>query len=242
MVVRWVRVGVVGVGIVVLVLVSVGVARHEERIKLEFFRVVAHPRHEHGPLHRRVGQLRVRQVGHVAEHHAHRIVACAHGVGHALEPSAQMAVDRQHDRHAEGRLVVEGGGRARKQQVQVVLGAMEEDVPQVMRRRVLGHLDGHSWKHPQVQRNLADVLALLRTRHVHVARDARIAHSRRLELALAGAKGAHAAHGAFAAGQQVARLAVVAGGRVVVVVVVVGHGGARLCARARPECTNAADD
>ena len=216
-------------------MVGVGrVACHEERVKLDLLRVVTHPRDEHGSLHRRVGELRARQIGHVAENHAHRILARAHGVGHALKPGAQVAVDRQHDRHTEDRLVIEGRGRARKEQVQVVLGAVEEDVPQVLRRRVCGHLDRHPWEHPQVQRGLPEVLALARARHVHVARNARIARPRRLELALARAVGAHAAHGALAARQQVARLAVVTDGPVVVVVVVVvvrkhrtrlSHGG-----------------
>jgi len=193
------------------------------------------PHDEHGSLHWRVGELRARQIGRVAENHAHRILAHAHGVGHALEPGAQVTVDRQHDRHTEDRLVVEGRGRARKQQVQVVLGAVEEDIPQVLRRWVRGHLDRHPWEHPQVQRGFAEVLALACAHHVHVARNARIARPRRLELALAGAKGAHTAHGALAAGQQVARLAVVAGRPIVVVV---GHDDWGLCAH---QFTNATD-
>ncbi len=117
-----------------------------------------------------------------------------------------------------------------------MLGAVEEDVPQVLRRRVRRHLDRYPREHPQVERGLADVLALACARHVHVARNARMALLCRLELALARAKGAHAAHGALATRQQVARLAVVADGPVVVVVV--GHDGWNLCAH---QFTNATD-
>ena len=152
---------------------------------MDLLRIVTHPRDEHGPLDRRVGELRARQIGDVAEHHVHRILTRAHGVGHALEPGAQVAVDCQHDRHAKDRLVVEGRGRARKQHMQVMLGAVEEDVPQVLRRRVRRHLDRHPREHPQVERGLADVLALACARHVHVARNARMALLCRLELALA---------------------------------------------------------
>ena len=192
------------------------VARHKERIELERLDVpvvhgalVDRPHKDHGPLHRRVHEQRVRQVGGVAEGHGRRVVALAHHVGEALEAGGQAPFLAQHGRHAEDGVLVHGGGRAREQQVQVVLGAVEEHVPEVLRRRVLGQLDRDGGQHAEVQRGLADVLRRARAPHVHVARDAREARVRRVELAPARAEEAHAAHAARAGGEQVARLAVV---------------------------------
>lgn len=195
-------------------------ARQEERVELKrraplalHALLVDHPHEEHGPLRRRVvDEQRTRQVGGVADDHGLRVVALAQDVGEALEAGGQARlplVVAQHGRQAEDGVLVHGGGRARKQQVQVVLGAVEEHVPEVLRRRVLGKLDTDGGQHAEVQRVLADVLRLMRAAHVHVARDAREARVRRVELAPSRAEEAHAAHAALASRQHVARVAIV---------------------------------
>ena len=189
--------------------------RQKERVELERLgptALVDHPHEEHGPLRRRVvDEQRARQVGGVADDHGLRVVALAHDVGEALEAGGQARlplVVAQHGRHAEDGVLVHGGGRAREQQVQVVLRAVEEHVPEVLRRRVLGQFDRDGGQHAEVQRGLAYVLRLVRTPHVHVARDACEARVRRVELAPSRAEEAHAAHAARAGRGQVARLAV----------------------------------
>ena len=190
------------------------VARQKERVELERrgpTALVDRPREKDGPLRRRVvDKQRARQVGGVADDHGLRLVALAQDVGEALEAGGQAGaplVVAQHGRHAEDGVLVHGGGRAREEQVQVVLGAVEEHVPEVLRRRVLGELDADGGQHAEVQRVLADVLRRALAAHVHVARDAREARVRRVELAPSRAEEAHAAHAARAGCGQVARLA-----------------------------------
>jgi len=68
-------------------------------------------RDEHRPLHAalaRVGELRVREGGHVADHHRRRVGALADGEGAALAARAEHRVVDDHDRHAEGGALVHG--------------------------------------------------------------------------------------------------------------------------------------
>ena len=192
--------------------------RQKERIELEHLDVVVvhralvdGPHKDHGPLHGRVDEQRVGQVGGVAGDHGRRVVARAHNVGEAPEAASQAPVHIQHGCHAKGGVLVDGARRAREQQVQVVLGAVKEHVPEVLRWRILGHLDRDGGHHAEVQRDLAHILAraLTRTPHVHVARHARETRVRRVELAPARAEEAHVADATPAGGGQVARLAVV---------------------------------
>jgi len=171
---------------------------------------------EHRPLEERTVELRTRELGRVGDHHRRRLIRLPQRVVEALEACAEVLALAHHDgRHAKGRLLEEGRGRRREQQVQVVLGAVEEDLPhplgQLFALELLtleaARLDGRHREHHIVDRRGAQVLGRTRALLVLGARDARHRHAFGALLAVGGAEDAHAAHAALAVRQGVARLA-----------------------------------
>ena len=172
-----------------------------------------------------VAELRTRELGRVGEGQFGRLTRLPQRVAEALEARAEVvARSHEHDRHAKRGLLEEGRRRGGDQEVHVVLGSVEEDLP-----HALGHLlgpdpalfeavrvDRRAREHHVVDRRLAEVLGHARALHVLGARDARIGHLCCALLAVRGAEDAHAAHAALAGCQHVARLTIVR-------IVVVGH-------------------
>ena len=173
---------------------------------------------EHRPLVERTVELRTRELGGVGDHQRRRLIRLPQRVVEALETCADvLALAHQHDRHAKGRLLEEGRGRRREQEVHVVLGSVEEDLPhplgQLLALELLApeaaRLDGRHRKHHVVDRRSAQVFGCTRALLVLGARDARQRHALGALLAVGGAEDAHAAHAALAVRQGVARLAAV---------------------------------
>ena len=85
---------------------------------------------EHRPLEERTVELRTRELGRVGDDHCGRLIRLPQRVVEALEACAEvLALAHQNGRHAKGRLLEKDRGRRRKQEVQVVFGAVEEDLP-----------------------------------------------------------------------------------------------------------------
>ena len=190
------------------------VAHDVDRVKVHQRRLpgLHHARDEHRPLHGRVGELRVREGGHVADHHRRRVAPLADGEGAALAARAEARAVGDDDRHAERGPLVDGRRRAREQQVHVVLRAVEERLPQHLRRRRRGGAvepQRRRRQHHKVRRRGAQVLGGARAPQVLRARDPRARRLRGALLALEGAEDAHSTSAALAARRQVARLTMV---------------------------------
>lgn len=198
---------------------AIAVGQHVNHVKVDDRRRLE-PRRAHdedGPLVEGVAELRLCKPGRVGEHHGCRLVRRAQRKVEALEARAEVFVRaHEHDRHAERRLLKEGRGRGGKQEVHVVLGPVEEDLPHALGQLVgsdvalqVARHDRRAREHHVVDRRCAQVVGRARALHVLRARDARVGHLGRALLAVHGAEDAHAAHAALARRQHVARVAVV---------------------------------
>ena len=93
-------------------------------------------------------ELRTRKLGGIGEDQRRRLVRRAQRVAEALEAGTEVVVrTRKHDRHAKHRLLEEGRWRSGEQEVHVVLGSVEENLP-----HALGQLVGSDLANLQVAR------------------------------------------------------------------------------------------
>lgn len=167
--------------------------------------------HVHVAQLRRAGallaQLRVRERGHVADHHARRMARLAQGEDEPLAAARVAQLGRERDGQAKGGLGVHPRGRAGEHDVQVVHRRLVQRRPAQVRRGVGGQRRLHARQHQKVRARRAQVGGLVRPREVQLARDVRRALRCRTGFALRGAVAAHVARAALARGQQVAALA-----------------------------------
>ena len=143
-----------------------------------------------------------------------RLARLANGKVDPLAAARVAPVFSEHDGRAKDGLVEDLRRRAGEQDVQVVHRGLVKPRPPHVRRITRGEGCLHRWQHQEVCTRAAKVGVLPRPRKVQLARNARKAKRCRLGLALRGAIGAHAAHAAFARGQNVAALAGRGGERV----------------------------
>ena len=212
---------------------AVRIGHHVDGVKMDHRRGLKHrgAHNKDGPLVEGVAKLRARKVGRIGEHHRRRLVRCPQRVAEALEARAEVVVRaHEHDRHAKRGLLEQGRRRSGEQEVHVVLGAVEEDLP-----RALGQLVGsepalqtarvnrRAREHHVVDRRCAQVIGRAHALHVLRACDARTGHLGRALLTVHRAEDAHAAHAALASRQHVAG--------VTIVHLVVGHAVNRRRAR-----------
>ena len=154
------------------------------------------------------------ELCHVADHQTGRLARLANGKVDPLAAARVAAVLSEDDGRAKDGLVEDLRRRAGEQDVQVVHRGLVKPRPPHVRRITRGEGCLHRWQHQEVCTRAAKVGVLARPRKVQLARNARKAKCFRLGLALCGAIGAHAAHAAFARGQNVAALAGRGGERV----------------------------
>lgn len=173
------------------------------------------PHDEDRPLVDRAVELRARKVGRVGDDHCRRLVGFPQRVVDALEARAEVSVALdERNRHSKGRLFEDDRWRRRKHEVQVVLGAVRENLPhplgallgQVLVLQPVIH-DRRHREHHVVDRRGTQVLGCAHALFVLGAGEPRHRHALGALLAVGGTEDAHAALATLAVRQGVARLA-----------------------------------